>query len=63
MSARAPTRAGIDWGVYGVPETFIVDKRGIIRRKIIGAVTREKLEAEVLPLVRRLREESATDGR
>ncbi len=50
-------RAGIDWGVYGVPETFIVDKRGIIRRKIIGAVTREKLEAEVLPLVRRLREE------
>jgi cytochrome c biogenesis protein CcmG/thiol:disulfide interchange protein DsbE len=50
-------RVGIDWGVYGVPETFIVDKRGIIRRKIIGAVTRERLEAEVLPLVRRLREE------
>jgi len=50
-------RVGIDWGVYGVPETFIVDKRGIIRRKIIGAVTREKLEAEVLPFVRKLREE------
>jgi len=50
-------RVGIDWGVYGVPETFIVDKRGIIRRKIIGAVTREKLETEVLPLVRKLREE------
>jgi len=50
-------RAGIDWGVYGVPESFIVDKRGIIRGKIIGAVTREKLDKEVLPLVRRLREE------
>jgi cytochrome c biogenesis protein CcmG, thiol:disulfide interchange protein DsbE len=50
-------RAGIDWGVYGVPETFIVDKRGIIRRKIIGPVTREKLDAEVLPFVRKLREE------
>jgi len=50
-------RAGIDWGVYGVPESFIVDKRGVIRGKIIGAVTREKLDKEVLPLLRKLREE------
>ena len=32
-------RAGIEWGVYGVPETFVVDKRGVIRHKIIGAIT------------------------
>ena len=50
-------RVGIDWGVYGVPETFVVDKNGIIRHKIIGAVTREKVARELLPLVRRLRAE------
>lgn len=50
-------RVGIDWGVYGVPETFVIDKRGIIRHKIIGAVTREKLDRELLPLVRRLQTE------
>lgn len=50
-------RVGIDWGVYGVPETFVVDKRGVIRRKIIGAVTREKLDRQLLPLVRRLQAE------
>lgn len=50
-------RVGIDWGVYGVPETFIVDKNGIIRHKIIGAITREKVDQELLPLVRRLQAE------
>lgn len=50
-------RVGIDWGVYGVPETFVVDKRGIIRLKIVGAVTREKLRQELLPLVGRLQTE------
>jgi cytochrome c biogenesis protein CcmG/thiol:disulfide interchange protein DsbE len=50
-------RVGIDWGVYGVPETFIVDKRGVIRHKVIGAVTRKTLDEKVLPLVRRLQAE------
>jgi len=50
-------RVGIDWGVYGVPETFVVDKRGIIRHKIVGAVTREKLDRQLLPLVRQLQAE------
>jgi cytochrome c biogenesis protein CcmG/thiol:disulfide interchange protein DsbE len=36
-------RAAIDWGVYGVPETFVVDK-GVIRGKIVGAVTMENLQ-------------------
>jgi cytochrome c biogenesis protein CcmG/thiol:disulfide interchange protein DsbE len=50
-------RVGIDWGVYGVPETFIVDKHGVIRHKVIGAVTRKTLDEKVLPLVRRLQAE------
>lgn len=47
-------RAGIDWGVYGVPETFVVDKHGIIRFKQIGPVSVESLEQKILPLVREL---------
>ncbi|MDH3319340.1 MAG: DsbE family thiol:disulfide interchange protein [Betaproteobacteria bacterium] len=50
-------RVGIDWGVYGVPETFVVDKRGVIRDKIIGAITRKTVDERLLPLVRRLRAE------
>lgn len=50
-------RVGIDWGVYGVPETFVVDKRGVIRHKVIGAVTRKTLDEKVLPLVRSLQAE------
>lgn len=50
-------RVGIDWGVYGVPETFVVDKRGIIRHKVIGAITRKKVDEELLPLLRRLQAE------
>jgi cytochrome c biogenesis protein CcmG/thiol:disulfide interchange protein DsbE len=50
-------RVGIDWGVYGVPETFVVDRHGVIRHKVIGAVTRKTLEEKVLPLVRRLQAE------
>lgn len=47
-------RAGIDWGVYGVPETFVVDKQGIIRYKHIGPVEKKDLEEKILPLVRQL---------
>lgn len=47
-------RVGIDFGVYGVPETFVVDKRGVIRYKQIGPVTAEALERKILPLVREL---------
>ncbi|MEP6505543.1 MAG: DsbE family thiol:disulfide interchange protein, partial [Betaproteobacteria bacterium] len=41
-------------GVYGVPETFIIDKQGVIRLKKIGALTPEVLQNEVLPLLRKL---------
>ncbi len=47
-------RTGIDFGVYGVPETFIIDKQGVIRFKQIGALTPEVLQDKVLPLLRKL---------
>ena len=47
-------RVGINYGVYGVPETFLIDKNGIVREKIIGPVTRKKLQEKLLPLIREL---------
>jgi cytochrome c biogenesis protein CcmG/thiol:disulfide interchange protein DsbE len=47
-------RVGIDWGVYGVPETFVIDRQGVIRFKQIGPVTPEVLRDEIEPLVRQL---------
>ncbi len=47
-------RVGIDWGVYGVPETFIIDKDGLIRYKHIGPVTHQSLEAEIIPKLKEL---------
>ena len=45
---------GIDYGVYGVPETFVIDKQGVIRYKQIGPVTPESLRDTLLPLVAKL---------
>jgi cytochrome c biogenesis protein CcmG/thiol:disulfide interchange protein DsbE len=45
---------GIDFGVYGVPETFVIDKDGIIRLKHTGPVTAEVLRDTILPLVKKL---------
>ena len=45
----ADNRAGIDWGVYGVPETFIVDGAGIIVAKHVGPLGEGDLEKEILP--------------
>jgi cytochrome c biogenesis protein CcmG, thiol:disulfide interchange protein DsbE len=47
-------RVGIDFGVYGVPETFVIDKAGIIRYKQIGPLNADVLEKTILPLVRKL---------
>jgi cytochrome c biogenesis protein CcmG, thiol:disulfide interchange protein DsbE len=52
-------RIGIEWGVYGVPETFVIDKRGVIRHKIIGPITPQIVEQRLLPLLRRLQAEPA----
>ena len=45
---------GIDYGVYGVPETFVIDKAGVIRRKFVGPVTAQIVREEIVPLVARL---------
>jgi cytochrome c biogenesis protein CcmG/thiol:disulfide interchange protein DsbE len=47
-------KAAIDWGVYGAPETFVIDKAGVVRDKFIGALTPEALSQRILPLVQRL---------
>jgi cytochrome c biogenesis protein CcmG, thiol:disulfide interchange protein DsbE len=48
-------RVGIDYGVYGVPETFIIDKQGVIRHKQIGPITPEAMEKTILPLIEKLK--------
>ena len=47
-------RAVIDWGVYGYPETFVIDKGGRIRYKHIGPITPHDLEAKIRPILERL---------
>lgn len=48
-------RVGIDYGVYGVPETYVIDKAGIIRFKHIGPLTMELLNQKIFPLVSELK--------
>lgn len=50
-------RVGIDWGVYGAPETFIIDKKGIIRHKHIGPVYPQVIQETILPMVKQLQGE------
>lgn len=47
-------KIGIDLGVYGVPETFVVDREGIIRHKFIGPITAQIIEDTLMPLLDRL---------
>jgi cytochrome c biogenesis protein CcmG, thiol:disulfide interchange protein DsbE len=53
----ADGRIGIDWGVYGVPETFVIDKQGIVRFKHTGPVTEEDVQNTFLPLIAKLQAE------
>ncbi|MBV1695931.1 MAG: DsbE family thiol:disulfide interchange protein [Hyphomicrobiales bacterium] len=52
VGVDASGRAAIDWGVYGMPETFVLDGEGRIRYKHIGPITEESLKALVIPAVR-----------
>jgi len=45
---------GIEWGVYGVPETFVIDKKGIVRLKHTGPVTNQDVIEKIIPLVKQL---------
>ncbi|MDZ7749306.1 MAG: DsbE family thiol:disulfide interchange protein [Halofilum sp. (in: g-proteobacteria)] len=59
MSAYDPEgRVGLDLGVYGVPETYVIDADGVIRYKHIGPVSNEQLDGEIVPLVRELQRAS-----
>ncbi len=49
---------GIDWGVYGVPETFVIDKKGIVRHKHVGPVSNSIIDEKILPLVQELNAEA-----
>ena len=49
---------GIDYGVYGVPESFLIDKQGHIRYKQIGPFTAETIETTLVPLIKSLQAES-----
>ncbi len=50
----ADGRVGINYGVYGVPETYLIDKQGVIRFKQIGPITPEVLEKKIVPLAKEL---------
>jgi cytochrome c biogenesis protein CcmG/thiol:disulfide interchange protein DsbE len=45
---------GIDFGVYGVPETYVIDKTGQIRKRFVGPLTEQALQQELLPLLKSL---------
>lgn len=45
---------GIDLGVYGVPETYVIDQRGVIRYKLVGPITKERFENTLLPIIEKL---------
>ncbi len=51
----ADGRVGIDYGVYGVPESYLIDREGTIRFKQIGPITSHVLEEVILPMARELR--------
>ena len=59
IAADRDGRAGIDWGVYGVPETFVIDGAGIVRHKHIGPLTQEAWTRDVQPLLRKLQDSPA----
>ncbi len=47
-------KTGLNWGVYGVPETFVIDAAGIIRYKHIGPLQQDDISQKILPLLQRL---------
>lgn len=53
--ADADGRIGIDYGVYGVPETYLIDAQGVIRYKRIGVITPALLQEKILPLAATLK--------
>lgn len=52
-------RVGMDYGVYGVPETYLIDKAGTIRYKRVGIITPDILQNNILPLIQQLKDKDA----
>jgi cytochrome c biogenesis protein CcmG/thiol:disulfide interchange protein DsbE len=52
--ADSDGRVGIDYGVYGVPETFVIDKQGVIRFKHVGPLTPAVIDSRIVPLLKEL---------
>lgn len=57
VAVDASGKVAIDWGVYGTPETFVIDKKGMIRYKQIGPITPEIWDQNLKPIVEQLRNE------
>ena len=53
LGVDAPGRVAIDWGVYGVPETYFLDKEGLVRWRWAGPITPEVFDQDLMPLLRR----------
>jgi cytochrome c biogenesis protein CcmG/thiol:disulfide interchange protein DsbE len=53
LGVDLPGRTAIDWGLYGVPETYLLDRGGVIRWRWAGPVTEDTLRADLGPLLRR----------
>jgi cytochrome c biogenesis protein CcmG/thiol:disulfide interchange protein DsbE len=53
----ADGKVGIDYGVYGVPETFVIDRAGVVRYRQVGPVTAESMERRIAPLLQQLEQE------
>lgn len=60
IGADRTGRVSIDWGVYGLPETFVIDASGRIAYKHVGPFNRRSLEEDILPVVRRLQAEGGS---
>ena len=58
IGADSDGRVSIDWGVYGVPETFIVDAKGVIRFKHTGPLSMDDIDKELVPALARAKTES-----
>lgn len=58
VAVDADGRVAIDWGVYGAPETFVVDKHGKVRDKHVGALTAEVVATRIAPLLAALQREA-----
>tara|TARA_B100000686_G_scaffold258998_1_gene271392 strand:+ start:365 stop:643 length:279 start_codon:yes stop_codon:yes gene_type:complete len=56
IGADRDGRVAIELGVYGVPETFLIDREGRIRYKHVGPISEEDWSRELLPLIRNLRQ-------